>query len=490
VRLLACLLAASLAFLPRASAQNLPAPVPAQLPDLGDASGSELSLQTERKLGESIVREIRFREPTYLDDPEIAEYLNGLGARLIAAAPGGRQDFELFAMRDSSINAFALPGGFLGVHTGLISASENESEIASVIAHEMAHVTQRHIARQIGIQKQMQMPVMIAMAAAILLARSRPDLASGAAMAAQGSAVQTQLSYSRDFEREADRIGFQTLSGSGFDARAMGAFFEKMQRYSRIMDSGSVPSYLRSHPVTAERISEAQDRAERTPLKQHVDSLEYHLVRAKVRAEANEPGDAVKMFSDAVSDRRFANEPGARYGLAVALLRAKEPKRAEAEIARLRADQVSSPMVDTLAARARLALGDHGGALALLKAALERYPHRRPILYALLGTLQDQGRFDEVLAMLAEPLRLYPRDPKLHEARARAYASQGRRSLQHQAQAEVYMLQGSLPAAIEQLQLAQTSGDGNFYDLSVVDARLKELRAEHARDLQDAKKRQ
>jgi len=490
VRLLACLLAASLAFLPRASAQNLPAPVPAQLPDLGDASGSELSLQTERKLGESIVREIRFREPTYLDDPEIAEYLNGLGARLIAAAPGGRQDFELFAMRDSSINAFALPGGFLGVHTGLISASENESEIASVIAHEMAHVTQRHIARQIGIQKQMQMPVMIAMAAAILLARSRPDLASGAAMAAQGSAVQTQLSYSRDFEREADRIGFQTLSGSGFDARAMGAFFEKMQRYSRIMDSGSVPSYLRSHPVTAERISEAQDRAERTPLKQHVDSLEYHLVRAKVRAEANEPDDAVKMFSDAVSDRRFANEPGARYGLAVALLRAKEPKRAEAEIARLRADQVSSPMVDTLAARARLALGDHGGALALLKAALERYPHRRPILYALLGTLQDQGRFDEVLAMLAEPLRLYPRDPKLHEARARAYASQGRRSLQHQAQAEVYRLQGSLPAAIEQLQLAQTSGDGNFYDLSVVDARLKELRAEHARDLQDAKKRQ
>ena len=490
MRLLACLLAASLAFLPRASAQNLPAPVPAQLPDLGDASGSELSLQTERKLGESIVREIRFREPTYLDDPEIAEYLNGLGARLIAAPPGGRQDFELFAMRDSSINAFALPGGFLGVHTGLISASENESEIASVIAHEMAHVTQRHIARQIGIQKQMQMPVMIAMAAAILLARSRPDLASGAAMAAQGSAVQTQLSYSRDFEREADRIGFQTLSGSGFDARAMGAFFEKMQRYSRIMDSGSVPSYLRSHPVTAERISEAQDRAERTPLKQHVDSLEYHLVRAKVRAEANEPGDAVKMFSDAVSDRRFANEPGARYGLAVALLRAKEPKRAEAEIARLRADQVSSPMVDTLAARARLALGDHGGALALLKAALARYPHRRPILYALLGTLQDQGRFDEVLAMLAEPLRLYPRDPKLHEARARAYASQGRRSLQHQAQAEVYRLQGSLPAAIEQLQFAQTSGDGNFYDLSVVDARLKELRAEHARELQDAKKRQ
>jgi len=127
--------------------------------------------------------------------------------------------------------------------------------------------------------------------------------------------------------------------------------------------------------------------------------------------------------------------------------------------------------------------------LRLPEAALARYPHRRPILYAMLGTLQDQGRHDQVLATLAEPLRLYPRDPKLHEARAKAYAGQGKRLLQHQAQAEFYLLQGSLPAAIEQLQLAQSSGDGNFYDLSVVDARLKELRAEHARELQDAKKR-
>jgi predicted Zn-dependent protease len=120
---------------------------------------------------------------------------------------------------------------------------------------------------------------------------------------------------------------------------------------------------------------------------------------------------------------------------------------------------------------------------------LARYPHRRSILYAMLGVLQDQARYDEVLAALAEPMRLYPRDPKLHEARAKAYAGQGRRLLQHQAQAEFYLLQGSLPAAIEQLQFAQAAGDGNFYEQSAVDARLKELRAEHARDLQDQKKR-
>jgi beta-barrel assembly-enhancing protease len=496
MRFLVWMLAASLAFLPRAFAQysSIPAPEPAapaavRLPDLGDASGSDLSLQTERKIGESIMRDIRLREPSYVDDPEINEYLNGLSARLSSAGTGSRLDFELFAIRDSSINAFAMPGGFIGVHTGLISASENESEVAAVLAHEMAHVTQHHIARQIGIEKQMQLPTMIAMAAAILLARSRPDLATGAYVAAQGGAIQTQLSFSRDFEREADRIGFQSLAGAGFDVRAMATFFEKMQRYSRLMDSGSVPGYLRSHPVTTERIADAQSRGQGMPYRQRADPLEYHLVRAKVRVEAADAYEAVKTFGDAVNDRRFANEPGARYGFALALLRAKDPRRAEAEVARLRADRIDSPMVDTLAARVRLALGDQEGALAILKAAMAHYPHRRSLLYAALGTLHEQGRHDQVLAMLAEPLRLYPRDPKLHEARAKAYAGQGKRLLQHQAQAEVYILQGSLPAAIEQLQLAQGSGDGNFYDLSVVDARLKELRAEHARELQDAKKR-
>ena len=182
------------------------------LPDLGSAADTALSPQLERRIGESIVRDIRFREPNYVDDPEIAEYLGGLGERL-AGGRGARHDFEFFVIRDPSINAFALPGGFVGVHTGLINAADTESELASVLAHEIAHVTQRHIARMLSQQQQMQMPTMIALAAAILLGGSRPDLASGAIAAAQAGAVQAQLSYSRDFEREADRIGMQALEG-------------------------------------------------------------------------------------------------------------------------------------------------------------------------------------------------------------------------------------------------------------------------------------
>src|SRR5688572_27781437 len=175
------------------------------LPDLGGSADTILSPQTERRLGENIVRDMR-RDPQFIDDPEISEYLGTLGARLTQVTSGARHDFEFFAVRDGSINAFALPGGFVGVHTGLMSAAETESELASVLAHEIAHVTQRHIARMLGQQKQMQLPMMAALAAAILLGRSRPDLASGAATAAQAGAVQTQLSYSRDSEREADGV--------------------------------------------------------------------------------------------------------------------------------------------------------------------------------------------------------------------------------------------------------------------------------------------
>jgi len=455
------------------------------LPDLGGGGDAGLSPQVERRIGESIMRDIRFRDPTYLDDPEIADYLGSLGARLVRSSPGARMEFEFFALRDHTINAFALPGGFIGVHTGLLTAAETESEVASVLAHEVAHVTQRHLARTLGQQQQMQLPVLAAIAAAILLGRSRPDLASGAAAAATAGAVQTQLAYSRDFEREADRIGFQALEAAGFDVHAMGSFFEKMQRGMRVTDDSTVPGYLRTHPVTVERIADSQNRAASVPYKQHLDSPEFHLVRAKLRAESGEARDAVDYFAGSVRERRYASEAAARYGLVASLLRARRAKEADAEMQRLRAAGGAGPMIETLAARVKQALGDRAGAAVLLSEAHARQPHSRPLLYAHADALHEAGRNSQALAVLTESLRVYPRDARLHQLQARTYAALGKRSHQHQSQAEVYALQGSLPAAIEQLQLARAAGDGDFYQLSVVDARLKELRAQHAQELKD-----
>jgi predicted Zn-dependent protease len=480
MRITAFLLVVLVILAPRAMGQTLP--------DLGSSGDVTLSPQLERRIGESIMREIRFREPGYVDDPEITDYLATLGARLTQAAVGVRYDFEFFAIRDHTINAFALPGGFIGVHTGLITAAEAESELASVLGHEIGHVTQRHIARMLGQQQQMQIPVLAAIAAAILLGRSRPDLASGAAAAASGAAVQTQLSFSRDYEREADRIGFQSLEAAGFDVYAMATFFEKMQRGMRLSDDGSLPGYLRTHPITTERIADAQNRAARLPYKQHPDSPEFQLVRAKLRAEQGDARDAVQYFQSAVRERRYASESAARYGLAVAYLRAKRTKDAEAELAHVRTAGGGGPMIETLAARVKQAQGDRAGAARLLGESHARYPNSRPLLYAHADALHEAGENEQAMKLIADSIRLYPRDAYLYSLQAKTFASLGKRTAQHHAQAEVYALQGSLPAAIEQLQLARSAGDGDFYQLSVIDARLKELRAQHAQEMKDAKR--
>jgi beta-barrel assembly-enhancing protease len=244
-------------------------------------------------------------------------------------------------------------------------------------------------------------------------------------------------------------------------------------------DDGSVPGYLRTHPVTVERIADAQNKVASLPYKQHLDSPEFHYVRAKLRSESGDALDAVGHFERSVREGRYANEAAARYGLASALLRARRAQAAQGELARLRAVGGSGPMVEALDARVRQALGDHAGAQSLLAEARTRHPHSRPLLYAHVGALQDGSRHEEALAILNDAVRSYPGDPRLRALQSRSYAVLGKRLLQHQAQGEYYALQGSLPAAIEQLQLARSAGDGDFYQLSVVDARLKELRAQH-----------
>ena len=459
------------------------------LPDLGGLGDVALTPQLERRIGENIVREIRFRDPTHIDDPEVTDYLAALGAQLTQANPGAaRVEFEFFAIRDHTVNAFALPGGFVGVHTGLITTAETESELASVLAHEIGHVTQRHIARMLSQQQQLQVPVLVGLAAAILLGRARPDLAMGAAAAAQGGAMQASLGYSRDFEREADRIGLQTLENAGFDVRAMPAFFEKMQRATRVSDDGTLPGYLRTHPVTTERIADVQNKAAGLPYRQHPDSPEFHFVRAKLRAEAGEPREAVASFESALREHRYVTEAAARYGLVSALLRVRRTSEAREEYGRLRALGTSSPMIDMLGARVKLALGDLPGATALLAQAREHYPYSRSLSYAYIATLQEAGQNDAALGALRDSLTRYPRDAKLYGMQAKTYAALGKRLLQHHAQGEAYALQGSLPAAIEQLQLARSAGDGDFYQLSVVDARLKELRTQYATEMKDAKR--
>ncbi len=461
-----------------------PPPVLAEgLPDLGDAAQISFSPQTERRVGESIMREIRLREPSFADDAEVTAYLNALGYRLVSNSQDVRQDFEFFLVKDRTLNAFALPGGYIGVHTGLIVTAQSESELAAVLAHEIAHVTQRHIARMVSKEGQLTAAMLLAMALAILSRNSQ--VGSAAAALGQAGAITAQIGFTREFEREADRSGFQTLEKSGFDVRAMPAFFERLQKSGRLYEN-SAPAYLRTHPVTSERIADAQNRIQGLAYKQTPDSFDFQLVRAKLRAEQGTPEDALAQFQGEVPERKFINESAAHYGLAAALLRAKQPLRAEAELASLM-KRASHPMFDGLAARIKQALGDNRGAAEGLKQALARNPNNRALNYSYIESLQQLGQFRQAASLLEEQIKNYPRDARLYGLQAKGYAALGKRLLQHQAQAEVYVLQGSLPTAIEQLQLAQKSGDGDFYQLSSVEARLRDLRAQLADEMKDAK---
>ena len=252
------------AALPPASAQN-------RLPTLGDPASEDFNIATERQLGDAIMREIR-ADPDYIDDPVLLEYLQALFQPLVAQARvrgnigpdvDARLAWEPFLVRDRSVNAFALPGGFIGVHLGLIAMTASRDELASVLAHELSHITQRHIARSIANSKRQSLLSLAAMVVGLLAASragsSSIDAANAAVVGSQALAVQGQLNFSRDMEREADRVGFALLSGAGYAPGGMAAMFEKLDQSSRLNDSGGFP-YLRSHPLTSERIGEARAR--------------------------------------------------------------------------------------------------------------------------------------------------------------------------------------------------------------------------------------
>jgi predicted Zn-dependent protease len=225
-----------------------------------------------------------------------------------------------------------------------------------------------------------------------------------------------------------------------------------------------------------------QNRAQNVVYKQSPDSVEFHLVRARLLAEQGSPRDAVAHFDELVREHRYANEAGARYGLASAELRAKDFRRAESETEAVRKLLGPHPMVEHLMARIRLAEGNPAGARDVLRSALSRFPNSRPLHYAYIDVLQGMGQHQAALAWLGELVKSYPRDARLYSLQAKSYAASGKRLLHHQALAETYVLQGTLPAAIEQLQLAQKSGDGDFYQLSAVEARLRDLRTQQVEE--------
>jgi predicted Zn-dependent protease len=452
------------------------------LPDLGEESQAALTTGQERRIGESIIRQIR-ASGAYLEDPEVNDYLNELGHRLVAALPESRQDFEFFAMADPSVNAFALPGGYVGVNIGLILLTQSESELASVLAHEITHVTQRHMARSVTGQQRGFMYMLAALAVAIAASRSNSSSSgqatSAAIASAQALAIQTQINFTREHEYEADRIGFQRLDAGGFDVNAMATLMDRLQKSSRFADGGA-PSYLRSHPITYERVAEAQSRAYGKTYRQVTDSLDFHLVRALLRSYAGTGREAVAYFRAALDERKFNDEVAARYGLVASLLRGEEFPQALAELAALEKIAPAHPMIEAMAGHVLMESGKLDLAIARFKSALARYPNKLQLIYDYPQALAKAGRTREAAAFLDTELARFAGNGPLHRIAARTYAELGQKQQEHRHQGEFYAWQGDFRGAVRQFELASKAGDGDFYQTSVVEARLRALRKELA----------
>jgi predicted Zn-dependent protease len=483
------------------------------LPDMGDPGGDSLSRLDERKYGEMIMRQIR-PDSDYSNDLLIYDFLNQMERRLLQAAKklqlgganeqgSGAYNFEIFAVKDSSINAFALPGGFIGFHTGLLTSAETDSEVASVMGHETGHVLQRHLARQMD---QQTTNTMIALAGILLgaLAASRnPGAASGLMQGGQAVAVNNQLSYSRDAEREADRIGFQILAASGYDVNGAPGFFQRLQKATGIMDSG-VPSYVRTHPLTTDRIADMQDRARNIPAKNVPTAVEFYFVKARARMEQSGTSsgmyDLKNTFDGLSKQVAVGKQMEGFYGLALIAQKQGQLDQAESYLQQARnlannASGLGSPIqrqslsLDITASELALAKGKNEEALRISQAALQANPQSYAAGAAMMNAYLKLGRTNDAINWLKARTRSQPNEVVWWGLLSNAYDQAKNVPMRHYALGEKYALEGAWPSAIEQLKIARASGSADFYQSSSIDARLREMQRQYQDELKEQGKR-
>lgn len=502
--LLASALALSLALSPPSGlrAQDRPRGVD-HLPALGEAAVDELSPAAEQRLGDQIFQQL-LRVGAVHDDPETADFMARQAERLLAASrqlghSSEDRSFRFFLVKDPTINAFAMPGGYIGIHTGLITASDREAEVMSVVAHEIGHVTQRHIARMFGQQRQGSAVMIAAAVLAALAARSSPDAAMGMLSLGQTVALREQLAFSRDAEREADRVGLQILAESGFDPGAMSSMFERLGQAGRLYDNNA-PAYLRTHPLTSDRIADIQSRLQNKPsLGRTADgenSLEFDWLRAKLAALADVRVDGLRAArSRLLLQLKDPKHPSAQlqsatyFGLAWVSLQQRDfaaaldyRARAQAAVRGQQAGPSAQPLLDHL----HLQILSLSSETAEQKKELDqmasemaaRYPHSRSVVRAVIHARLTAGLNVEDSAVLARlAAQQWPNDPQVWGLLARVESARGKKTAQHAALAEQYALAGATASAIEQLTLARGASDADFVTLSRIDSRLTTLRA-------------
>ncbi|TIH08509.1 M48 family metalloprotease [Pseudomonas leptonychotis] len=442
------------------------------LPSLGDASSSIVSPQQEHQLGRAWLSLVR-GQVSQLDDPQLKDFVETSVYRLSETSQLQDRRLEFVMLNSPQINAFAAPGGIVGVNGGLFLYAQTEAEYASVMAHELAHLSQRHFARGLEAQQRMQIPVMAGMLAGIIAAAAGAgDLGIAAIASTQAAAMQEQRRFSRQNEQEADRIGLVNLEKAGFDPRAMPSMFERLMRQYRY--DRKPPEFLLTHPVSESRIADTRNRAEQYAAEGITDSVRYQLMRARVQLTYEEtPGLAAKRFRNMLDEN--PKMEAARYGLAIAQIKSGQHKQARETLQPLLDTSPNDVSYNLAQVELDMAANRLSDAQSRVDRLLSLYPNNYPVNQAHIDLLMKQARTQEAERALDDMLKSRGKDPDVWYQVAEVRGLSGNTIGLHQARGEYFALVGDYNQALEQLDFAKRRASNNFQLASRIDARQREL---------------
>ncbi|OGT35266.1 MAG: hypothetical protein A2W28_09890 [Gammaproteobacteria bacterium RBG_16_51_14] len=447
------------------------------LPEIGDSAGSIVSPEFERRLGQAFMRQVR-QQINIIQDPEVETYIQSIGYQLVANSDTNTQPFNFFVVDDPMINAFAAPGGIIGVHSGVILNSRSESELAAVMAHEIAHITQRHMARTVEDAGKFSLPVAAAMIGAILIGIQNPQAGSAALAVISGASVQHQINFTRANEEEADNVGMQLLARSDYDPNGMPSFFERLQQSSRYY-RGQAPDFLQTHPLTTSRIAGTRARAEAYPIKKYSDSHSFELIRSKLLVHSQKtPLDAVLLFKERLETEKPENLNAARYGYALALIKADKYGEARDQLRFLLKDNNENIAYLLAAAKLETVQGNYAAALGIYREAYKLYPDYKPLVFAYSQALLDTRQPQDARELLRHYGQNHDPDIAYYNLLAQAEGEAGNEAESALAKAEYYYLQGETKLAIDKLKFIQNQGGLDYYLVERISARLVQLEYE------------
>jgi predicted Zn-dependent protease len=457
--------------IPRASATSA-----YDLPDIGSPADAVLSKSQAEQIGRSVLLRLRV-DGQVLEDPELDEYLDSIGHRLVAQAHEGDQEFTFFLVNEKVINAFALPGGYIGVNTGLILQTQRESELAGVMAHEIAHVTQKHIARRASAQSRSSMLAAAAVLAAILMGATGTadaNVIQATAMSAQAFAVQQSINYTRVNEYEADRVGLQILHNANFDPYGMPDFFETMGRLTGSWGN-RVPEFLLTHPISSTRIAETRSRADQLPPTTVTESREYPLMRERLRVLGAESSiEIVEYYQDAL-EKSPEPYPYLRYGYGLALIRDGRADDAVPIFHELRESDDSVIAYHSALGQALMASGQPNESLIVFQDALKLFPRNVPLTIRYAEALMWAKQYDQAHAILLDLFNNVPPTATQVRLIANAAGGAGENAEAHYYMAEYYLLNGNVMMAVDQLNQALSQPDLQAVQRARFEARKAQL---------------